>query len=125
MYFTVPHNQQSCLLNLRLHACMPETLAPVQHSYLLKQYKTSVLTVALAPDQYSSNGFYNCTGPADPYFTVTPNHAAVKIVTKICSMQMSYSGVVSLHSISKVFSLFLSNFIHPPIYNFPAFVSTY
>ena len=39
--FTSAFNQQSCLLNLHLQACMSDTLAPDQHSYLLKQYPTT------------------------------------------------------------------------------------
>ena len=35
MYFTVAPNQQICLFNLHLQACMSGTLAPDQHSYLL------------------------------------------------------------------------------------------
>ena len=35
MYFTVALNQQFCLLNLHLQACMSGTLATDQHSYLL------------------------------------------------------------------------------------------
>ena len=33
-YFFLP-NQQSSMLNLRIQACMSDTLAPDQHSYLL------------------------------------------------------------------------------------------
>ena len=35
MSFKVAPNQQSCLLDLHLQACMSDTLAPDQHSYLL------------------------------------------------------------------------------------------
>ena len=68
----------------------------------------SVLSVALATDQRSSNGCYNCTGQAGSY------QPAVKMVTDICSMQIPYSGcfcVDTLHSIS----IFFVNFIHPSI----------
>ena len=58
----------------------------------------SVLSVALATDQKSSNGCYNCTGQAVLYQPV------VKMVTNICSMQIPYSErffcVDTLHSIS-------------------------
>ena len=48
----------------------------------------SVLSVALAIDQKSSNGCYNCTGQAGLY------QLAVTIVTNICSMQIPYSGIL-------------------------------
>ena len=58
----------------------------------------SGMSVALATDQRSSNGCYNCTPQAGSY------QPAGKIVTNICSMQIPYSGVVccvdTLHSIS-------------------------
>ena len=62
-----------------------------------------MLSVALATDQISSDGCYNCTGQADSY------QPAVKMVTNI-----PYSEVVfcidTLHSIS-IYFLFL--YIHP------------
>ena len=73
MSFTVAPNQQSCLLNLRLQACMSDTLAHEKHSYLYSNIQPSVLPVALALDQFCSNFCYNCTGPAGLYFKVTPN----------------------------------------------------
>ena len=62
-YFTSALNQQLCLLNLHIQACMSDTLAPDQHSYLLKQYPTTCavccthhssiveMVVTIAPDQ--------------------------------------------------------------------------
>ena len=97
-----------CLIHLhrtRIHMCY-------------SNIQPSVLSVALAPDQYKSNGFYNCTGPAGLY------QPAVKIETSICSMQISYSGIVfcvdTLRSISKYFFSVFINLIHPSKYNFPA-----
>ena len=66
-----------------------------------------MLSVALATDQRSSNGSDNCNRQADPY------QPAVKMVTNICSVQIPYSGVVSLlkHYTPLVFFANLS--IHP------------
>ena len=46
------------------------------------------LALALATDQRSSNGCYNCSGQAGPY------QPAVKMVTNIYSIQIPYWGVV-------------------------------
>ena len=73
MSFTIAPNQQSCFLNLRLQACMSDTLAHEKHSYLYSNIQPSLLPVALALDQFCSNFCYNCTGPAGLYFNVTPN----------------------------------------------------
>ena len=58
----------------------------------------SVLSAALATDQRSSNGCYNCYRQAGLY------QPAVKMLMNICSNQIPYSGVVfcvdTLHSIS-------------------------
>ena len=70
------------------------TSVPICHSNI----QPFVLSVALATDQGSRNGCYNCTGQAGPY------QPAVKMATNICSMQIPYSGVVlcvdTLHFIS-------------------------
>ena len=81
------------------HACLIHLHQTSIHNYLLSQYPQSVLSVALATDQKSSNGCYNCTRQAGLY------QPAVKMVTNICSMRIPYSGVVficvyTLHSIS-------------------------
>ena len=76
--------KHACLRHLHqssIHICYSN----IKHlCCLLHLHQTSllVMVVAIAPDQQIC-------------ILVTPNHAAVKIVTKICSMQMSYSGVVS------------------------------
>ena len=49
-----------------------DTLAHVQHSYLYINIQSYVLSVALVPDQYSSNVCYNCTGSAGLYFQLHP-----------------------------------------------------
>ena len=80
---------------------MSDTLAPNQHLYLLWQFPTICAVVALATDQYSSYGCYNCTRPAGLY------QPSIKMVMNIFSMQIPYSGVVfgvdTLHSISNMF----------------------
>ena len=69
-----------------------------------------MLSVALATDQISSDGCYNCTGQADSY------QPAVKMVTNI-----PYSEVVfcidALHSISISFFIF----IHPSSWLFSSY----
>ena len=89
MSLTVASNQQSHRsVNLCLQAFMTETLTSGQHTYLLySNIQPSVLSVALATDQKSSNGCYNCTGQAGL------NQPAVKMVTNTCSMQIPYSVV--------------------------------
>ena len=108
MSLTIASNQQSYhSVNLCLQACMSDTLSPDQHRYFYSNIQPSVLSVALATDQKSSNGCYNCTGQAGLY------QPAVKMVTNIGSMQTPYSGVVfcvvTLHSVS----IFIVNFSHP------------
>ena len=107
MYITFARDHQPCLKQLHLtcifqlhitsshvcktcaykHACLRHLHQSSIHM-CYSDIKPSVLSIALAPDQYSSNVFYNCAVPADLYFTVTPNHATVKIVTKRCSMHV-------------------------------------
>ena len=74
-----------------------------------------MLSVTLTTDQ-SSNGCYNCIGQAGPY------QPAVKMVTNICSMQISNPCVVfsvdTLHSIS---IFFFVNFIHLSSWLFSAY----
>ena len=71
MSFTVEPSQQSCLFNLRLQACMSDTLE--QTSIYNCDSLPSVLSVALAPDQYSSNDCYNCTRPTGLFLQLHPN----------------------------------------------------
>ena len=95
-----------------MHACLIHLHRTSVH-ICYSNIQPSVLSVALATDQRSSNGCYICTGQAGPY------QPAVKMVTNICSMQIPYSGVVfcvdTLHSIS----IFVVNFIHPSNRLFP------
>ena len=72
MSFTVASNQQPYLFNLGLQACMSDTFAHDQHSYLYSNIQPSVLSVALAPDQYSGNGCYNCIGSASLILQLHP-----------------------------------------------------
>ena len=95
MSLTVASNHQS--VKTYKHACLIHLLRNSIHiSY--SNIQLSVLYVALATDQRSSNGCYNCTWQAGPY------QPAVKMVTNICSMQIPYLRVVfrvdTLHSIS-------------------------
>ena len=63
MSLTVASNQQSYhSANLCLQACMSNTLALDQHTYFYSNIQPSALSVALATDQKSSSGCYNCTG---------------------------------------------------------------
>ena len=92
---TVASNQQSpCYYK---HACLFHLHWTSIHT-CYSNIQPSVLSVALATDQKSSHGCYNCTGQADLY------QPAVKMVTNICSMQIPFSGfflfVDTLHSIS-------------------------
>ena len=98
MSLTVASNQQSYLYTCAYkHACLKHLLRTSIH-ICYSNIQPSVLSVALATDQRSSNGCYNCTRQAGPY------QPAVKMVTNICSMQIPYSGVVfcvdTLHSIT-------------------------
>ena len=57
MSLTVASNQKSYhSANLCLQACMSDTLAPGQHNIYYSNIQPSVLSVALASDQKSSNG---------------------------------------------------------------------
>ena len=110
MSLTVASDQQSYhLANLCLQAFMSDTLEPKHHNICYSNIHPSVLSVALAIDQKSSNGCYNCTGQADLY------QPAVKMVTNICSMQIPYKGVAFIC----VDTLYSANFflkilsIHP------------
>ena len=62
--------------------------------------------LSVATDQKSSNDCYNCTRQAGLY------QPAVKMVTNICSMQISYSGVVFCVVTLNSISIFV-NFSHP------------
>ena len=73
MCFTVAPNKQSFLFNLRLQARISDTLAQTCIHICYSNIQIPVLSVALAPDQYSSNECYSCTCPTALYFTVTPN----------------------------------------------------
>ena len=72
-----------------------------------------MLSVALATDQRSSNGWYSCTGQAGLY------QPAVKMVVNICSMQIPYSGVVFCVDTPHSISIFVVNFIHSSSWPFP------
>ena len=75
-------NSHICTLVAYKHACLihlHRTSVPICHSNI----QPFVLSVALATDQGSRNGCYNCTGQAGPY------QPAVKMATNICSMQIS------------------------------------
>ena len=69
------------------HACLIHLHRTSIH-ICYSNIQSSVLSFALATDQKSSSGCYNCNGQAGLY------HPAVKMVTSICSMQIPYSGVV-------------------------------
>ena len=87
MSLTIASIQQSYhAVNFCLQACMSDTLAPDQHTYLLKQYPTICAVCCTSTDQKSSNGCYNCTLQAGLY------QPAVKMVTNIVSMQIPCSG---------------------------------
>ena len=59
MSLTIASNQQSYhSVNLCLQACVSDTLAPDQHTYFYSNIQPSVLSIALATDQKSSNGCY-------------------------------------------------------------------
>ena len=51
-----------------------------------------MLSVAPTPDQYSSNGCYNCTGPEARIVQLHPTSS--QDGNNICSMQISYSEIV-------------------------------
>ena len=61
MSLTVTSNQQPCLLNLHLQARMSIRLHWTSIHICYSNIRPSVLSVALAPYQYSSNGCYNCS----------------------------------------------------------------
>ena len=87
MSLTVASNQQSYLKICDYkHACLIHLLRTSIH-ICYSNIQPSLLFVALATDQSSSNGCYNCTGPAGLY------QPAVKMVTNFCSIQIPYSGV--------------------------------
>ena len=76
---------------------MSDTLAPDQHTYFYRNFQPAVLSVALATDQKSSNGCYNCTGASRPVPTRSQDgnehlQHADSLLRDFC--------VVTLHSIS-------------------------
>ena len=91
MYVSVAPDQQPCFYMLHTstiskHVCysfncirpfaMSFTVEPNKQTSINICYSNiqpSALTVELALDQYSSNGCFNCTEPADLYFTATSN----------------------------------------------------
>ena len=81
MSFTVAPNQHSFLFNLRLQARISDTLAQTCIHICYSNIQLSVLSVALVPDQYSSNDCYNCTRPTALYFTVTPKQQPIWLRT--------------------------------------------
>ena len=87
---TVTSYQQSYLQTCAYkHACLIHLHQTSIH-ICYSNIQPSVLSVALATDQRSSNGCYNCTEQAGPY------QPAVNMVTNISSMLIVYSGVVFL-----------------------------
>ena len=99
MYVTIASGHFPCLSQLHLTNSDICKLVPTSMHVLTHLHRTSVhicysniqpsvVSVALATDQRSSNGCYNGTGQAGLY------QPAVKMETDICNMQIPYSGVV-------------------------------
>ena len=103
---TIASDHLPCLSQLHLtisHACL--TCAN-KHACLIHLHRTSihicycnirpsVLSVALASDQYSSNVCYNCTGTIGLHFTVTPKQHPAWLGTSTACTYLTQVFVLS------------------------------